>query len=97
MKYRHILIVILPFLFWYCQTPYQKEINKKLVTVDSLIEEDAQVAEDSLSPIQLEDLDNENRAYYHLLNSIIGSKLNYEFINDSAISSQTEPEFPTGG
>ncbi len=61
-----------------------------MVTVDSLIEEDAQVAEDSLSPIQLEDLDNENRAYYHLLNSIIGSKLNYEFINDSAISASVE-------
>jgi tetratricopeptide (TPR) repeat protein len=90
MRYHYILIVILPILFWYCQAPYQKEINEKLVSVDSLIEEDVQAAEDSLSLIHLEDLDKENLAYYHLLKTIIGSKLNYEFLNDSAISASVE-------
>lgn len=90
MRYRYILIVFLPFFLWYCQPSIQKEIHRKLVSVDRLIEKNIQAAEDSLDLIYLEDLDKTNQAYYHLLKSIIGSKLNYEFLNDSAISASVD-------
>jgi tetratricopeptide (TPR) repeat protein/DNA-binding CsgD family transcriptional regulator len=90
MRYRYIVFVILPFLLWYCQSPLQKEMKEKLVLIDSLIATDAGAADDSLSMINIGDLDQENRAYYFLLNSIVGSKLNHEFFNDSAISASVE-------
>lgn len=61
-----------------------------MASADSLIEENIKAAEDSLSLIHLEDLNKENKAYYFLLQSVIGSKLNYEFISDSTISTSVE-------
>lgn len=90
MRLRLILLFFLQMLFWHCQTPMQREIKQQLVAIDSLSETDASAAGDSLSAIDPEDLNKENEAYYYLLSAVIGSKLNQEFLNDSAITASVD-------
>ncbi len=83
-------LLILLLVLAGCQTPFQKEMKRKLVVTDSLVYENVQAAEDSLQKIDLKELNSQNSAYYHLLNTIVCNRLDRGFSSDSAINTAVE-------
>lgn len=90
MKFCFFCTLILLVTFWSCQTPFQKEAERTLVAIDSLIYEDYNAANDSLKDIDVSQLNSKNRGYYYLLSTILKSRLDQTFVSDSAISVAVE-------
>lgn len=90
MRIFSVFLVILLLVLVSCQTPFQKEMKRKLIMTDSLVYENVKAAEDSLLKIVPKELSSRNRAYYYLLNTIVRNRLDKGFSSDSAINAAVE-------